>query len=356
MRVLQLYRPALPGLRAQGVQVVHTGHALARRGHHVTLLADRAAPGATPEEALACLGLDPHPGFCLRLAPTGWRPGAGLWFRSAVAGWLRGTPGVVHARDKRRLVACRGLQRHRVVLETHELDSLLAQERGEDPSPWRTLEADALGLSDALVANCAGTLKAWRASGARLPATQVVVHNGTANQPVPVVVEDLDPVVRCLGSLRAYKGVEFVLGACADWSLPLEWIGGTDAERVRFSGGPARLLPPVPQPEAFALLRRARVLLVPLEDNTFGRCLTSPLKLWDALAAGRPIVAPALPSILEIKAQTGACLHLFEAGNRADLARAMAEALEAPPPSAVVRSWADRAAALEAVFVGEGSA
>ncbi len=356
MRILQLYRPSLPGLRAQGVQVVHTGHALARRGHAVTLLADRAAPGATAEEALAHLGLDPHPGFFLQLAPTGWRPAAGLWFRGAVARWLQGAPGVVHARDKRRLVACRGLQRHRVVLETHELDSLLARERGEDPTPWTRLEAETLRLCDGVVANCGGTLEAWRAAGARLPSLQAVVHNGTANRPEPASVEALDPVVRCLGSLRAYKGVGFALQACSDWALPLEWIGGTDEERARWAGGPARLLPAVGQPEAFALLRRARAIFVPLEDNTFGRSLTSPLKLWDALAAGRPVVAPALPSIHEIQSETGAVLHLYEAGNRADLARAMAEALVAPPPHPVVRSWGDRAAALEAIFVAAGRA
>lgn len=351
MRVLQLYRPRLPGLRAQGVQVVHTGHALARRGHTVTLLADRAVLDATPEEALVRLGLEPCPGFRLRLAPTAWRPGAGVWFRREVARWLRGSPGVVHARDKRRLVACRQLERHRVVLETHELDSLLAEERREDPGPWRALEAAALQRADALIANCGGTLAAWRESGLRLPATQRVVHNGTSNVPRPAPVQ---AVVRCLGSLRAYKGAAFVLAASADWELPFEWIGGTDAERAQWSGSSARLLPGVPQPDAFRLLRQARVIVVPLEDNTFGRQLTSPLKLWDALAAGRPIVAPDLPAVREIEDLARTSLHRHRPGDRADLARAMAEAVQAAAPAPVVRSWADRAAELETVFAGSG--
>lgn len=348
MRVLQLYRPRLPGLRAQAVQVVQAGHALARRGHTVTLLADRASPDATVAEALSRLGLAPVDGLSLRLAPMVWRPGAGLWFRQQVARWARGADGVVIARDKRRLVAARLPRRHRVILESHELDSLLAADRGDDPAPIRQLEARAAQRADALVANCGGTLAAWEESGLPLPAHRVVVHNGTAARPHP---DPLDPVVRCLGSLRAYKGARFVLEACADWPLPLEWIGGTDAERASAPATTARLLAPVPQPDVARLLARATVVLVPLEDNLFGRRLTSPLKLWDALAVGRPVVAPDLPSIREIADRTGASLHLHAPGDRAGLAVAVRAAAAAPAPAPVVRSWDDRAAELESVLL-----
>ena len=40
MRLLHLYRPRLPGLRAQAIQVVHTCRALSEQGFSVTLLAD----------------------------------------------------------------------------------------------------------------------------------------------------------------------------------------------------------------------------------------------------------------------------------------------------------------------------
>ena len=104
MRIFHLYRPRLPSLRAQAIQVLHACHALAARGHTVTLLADRGSTGS-PEEALSIMGLRPIDGLDLRIAPTS-QPGlAGLWFRASLARWWAGAPGLVLARDKRRLQA-----------------------------------------------------------------------------------------------------------------------------------------------------------------------------------------------------------------------------------------------------------
>ena len=76
-RVLILYRPALPSLRAQCIGVLQASHALARRGHAVTLLADRAHPEASPADALALLGLAPISTLDLRLAPGHHQGGHG---------------------------------------------------------------------------------------------------------------------------------------------------------------------------------------------------------------------------------------------------------------------------------------
>ncbi len=39
MRIVHLYRPQVPDLRAQAIQVMHSCHALVRRGHTVKLFA-----------------------------------------------------------------------------------------------------------------------------------------------------------------------------------------------------------------------------------------------------------------------------------------------------------------------------
>lgn len=351
MRILHLYRPSLPGLRAQAIQVVHTCHALALRGHEVTLLADRAPGAGTAAGALRALGLAPHPRLDLRLAPLRQRGLAGLWFRRALAGWWAGPPGVVLARDKGRLVAAarHHPRRHRVVLESHELDSLLAEEAGREAGAVRALEADAARVADALVTNCGGTLAAWEGAGLDLPERRAVVHNGTAVRPLPGSAPS--PVIRCVGSLRAYKGVEDIRAAAPSLPLPLHWTGGTAAERA--SQAPVENLhlePPVPHPEVAALLADAQVVLVPLADNVFGRQLTSPLKLWDALAAGRPVVAPDLPTVREVAALASRPLYTWAPGDPAGLAAAVEQARRAPTPAPFVRSWDARAAALEAVF------
>ena len=348
--LLLLYRPRLPGLRAQSVQVAHMAHALAGRGYRVTLLADRGPGATTSAAALAALGLTPRSTLDLQLSPYAHKGLAGWWFRRRLAAWWAGPPGLVLARDLPRLAAAiaRHGPRHRVVVEAHGLDSLLDVEAGRDPAAALAREASAVSVAHALVTNCGGTMAAWRASGHPLPPLQQVVHNGTAVRPASVAVSD---ELRCVGSLRAYKGVGAIRAAAPHLSLPLVWIGGTDHERA--AAPPTAnltLRAPVPHPMVGATLAGARAVLVPLADNPFGRQLTSPLKLWDALASGRPIVAPALPTIDEIAALTGRPMHRYQPGDVASLVDAVRVAAAAPASVPVVRSWDDRAAELDALF------
>ena len=64
-------------------------------------------------------------------------------------------------------------------------------------------------------------------------------------------------------------------------------------DRVLFTG----FLPPH---ELSEQRERADVFVIPLLDSTTARRFTSPLKLFEAMAAGRPIVASDLPSIREV--------------------------------------------------------
>lgn len=358
MRVLHLYRPRLPGIRAQAIQVVHVCEALARAGHTITLLADRGPGATTPADALRALGLEPHPRFDLRLAPVA-QPGlAGLWFRAMVQAWMAGPPGLVLARDKRRLVAAVGPRgRHAVALEAHELDSALATERGEDAAPVRALEAAALARADLLIANCGGTLAAWEdAWGPALPRVRGVLHNAIAPSRARPDPRETAPVVLGAGSLRAMKGIGPALRAAADAGLAVHWIGGDADERAALGALPAtvHLRPALPYPEVPEHLAAARVLLVPLMDNRFGRALTSPLKVWDALATPRPVVTPDLPTMRDIAERTGAPFFFHPPGDAAALAAAVRAAAAAPPRTAIVRTWDQRQAELDALLAAAG--
>ncbi len=355
MRVLSLYRPRLPTPRAQAIQVVHAAHALAARGHRVTVLADRdpALPrGAGATEALAEMGLSPVDGLDLRVAPTAWKPAAGLWFRASLGAW-RGD--VVLARAKRYVpLVPAGIP---VVLEAHELDSALAAERGADPTPARALERAALARACGLIANAEGTLALWEDAYPRdVPRVRAVVHNGTRIRPEPGggarAASDARPGtprrVVWTGSATHEKGLRTVLQSVEAWP--------PDVELVLLGGAPAgvdvpprvRVLPPVPPREVPAVLVTADVLLLSLSDDLFGRALTSPLKLWDYLAVGAPVVAPDLPSVRAITGDAGATWH--RAGDAADLARAVRDALGRPWAPPRVRSWDDRAAEVEAIL------
>ncbi len=350
MRVLHLYRPRVPATRAQSVQVVHTCHALAKRGHTVTLLADRVSPddaraaglpsAADPGDATAALaayGLDHPPGLDLRIAPTTWPPGAGAWFRWQLARW---DGDVVYARAKR--YVARVPTRFPVVVEAHEVDSALAEERGADPGPDRALEAAVFARAAGVVTNCEGTLALLRERHALPPAT--VIHNATRPDRAVARAPAPEPVVGYTGSPRAYKGLATVLASLGSWpaGVGLELIGGAPEGATLPAN--ARALPAVPYGALPARLARYHALLLPLDDNLFGRALTSPLKLWDYLATGIPVVAADLPTT---RAVGGEALHYYRPGDPADLARAVAAALAAPPPAPRLRTWDDRAADVE---------
>lgn len=338
MRILHLYRPRVPGVRAQAVQVVHTCHALAARGHTVTLLADRAGPGG-PDEALAAFGLGRPPGFDLRIAPTAYPPLAGLWFRAQVLAW-RGD--VVYARAKRYVgLVPRGVP---VVIEAHEVDSALLEERGEDATAMRGLEAEVYARAAGVVANCEGTLALLEATHA-LPPLRRVIHNATRADRAVVRAPSPTPTVGYTGSPREYKGLATVFASLPSWpaGVALEMVGGAPPD---VPAG-VSVVPPVPYGELPARLARYRALLLPLEDNLFGRALTSPLKLWDYLATGIPIVAADLPTV---RAIAGDAPHYWRPGDPASLAVAVARALAAGSSPVRLRTWEERAAEVEALL------
>ena len=348
-----LYRPRLPSTRAQAIQVLHAAHALAERGHRVTVLADRGEGDVTPEGVLREMGLPRCDALDLRVAPTTWRPGASAWFRWNLARW---EGDLVLARAKRYVPLVPA--RVPVVLEVHEVDSLLAEEAGRPVDVHLALERGALARAAGVIANCEGTLAALQRVHA-LPRS-TVVHNATrpdrAIRPAPTSPR----TVLWAGSPHHDKGLRTVLASVTRWPSDVELclLGGAPAgvalpESERRPGTPrselrspacVRSVPPVSPAEVPHHLASASVLLLSLADDLFGRELTSPLKLWDYLATPLPIVAPELPSVRRVVQDDAVT---YRAGDPASLAEAVRRALDAPWRRPRLRTWADRAAEVE---------
>ena len=332
-----------PTTQARGIQTVHTAHALARAGWGVRLLAQRpTGPAVDTADALAAYGLEPHPR--LRIVPLPVARVDGIeWLeihkRLAVTNWsyalacvadvlrLRIRPTAIVTRDPRltwTFLRTRPLHRRPVVYEVHEIMSTRPRESTSlDPAEvqgvadrTRALEAWVFKQADLLLPltrACAEILQ----DGYRVPPEKIAVVPDATTPPVGSLPAR-DPASRSVvyaGQLYPWKGVDTLLRAIA--LLPearLVVLGGRGSpddpdlvacrqvvcdlgisDRVDFRGF-------VPHGEVRATIAGAGAAVLPLPDNLMARYFTSPLKLFDYMAAGVPIVASDLPTVREVLA------------------------------------------------------
>lgn len=346
---LWLYRPTVPSARAQAVQVVHMAHAMAATGRPVTLFVEPAHDAVTADTVLDWYGLTPLSTLRLHVL-RGGRTAASLAFRAHVHAWVarHGSRGVVYARSKR--YAHWLPTKARLVLEVHEVESLQLVESGRDSSDMRRLEAAVIGRAVGVVANAPGTLELLSAVH-RLPLS-LVSHNATHVDRV-VEADSGASGAAYIGSVHALKDLPTLARAAALAEIPVTVVGPGDASELEQIGqGWLRATGPVPYRSVPRVMSSYRALVVPLSDGLFGRRLTSPLKVWDARAAGIPLVGADLPALHS--AIPGAFLP-YRPGDAPSLAWALRQAVDDPPTRrwlgrALVRTWGQRAAEI-AVFV-----
>ncbi len=208
-------------------------------------------------------------------------------------------------------------------------------------------KAEAPGVAVHLVANAAN-LDLFRADGPRFA------------HPRPYAV--------FVGGLVAWHGIPTMLEALRDpaWPEGVDLlVAGDGVERERLASGGPRLhwLKRVEQAEVPALLRGALAALVPI-GNPAGRSSTGvlPLKLYEAMACGAPVIATDLPAQADLIRAEGAGL-IVPVGDAAALAQAVAR-LHADPSlaaclgaagaqaAAARHGWAHRAAEVDAILTG----
>jgi glycosyltransferase involved in cell wall biosynthesis len=376
--------------RANGVQVLKSAAALARAGVHTTLLVRRTDPRTT-REILALYGLEPHPDLAIRRLPVLHRPGSFVLPRAsfllrAAASTLRSLAhgAVVLTRDLQLadfLLALPKGRSRRVVYEAHAVEALLYGERGalygtaERPNPVKLQriagrEARVWRRAAAVVTTTAGIRDSFaEAYGAREGVR--VVPNGCdvpAERTFPGLPED--GRILYAGQLYPWKGVDVLVEAAA--RVPearLVILGGIDGEgdlpRVRALveslglSSRTEMLGTVPQARVAEEMRRASIVAVPFLRTAMTERHTSPLKAFEAMAAGRAIVATDLPSSREIL-EDGKDALLVPAGDPGALATALGRLLEdktlalrlarAAWEKAPRYSWDSRAQALKSVL------
>ena len=330
MRILYFSDIRFPLERANGIQTMETCHALAARGHTVNLIVrpDTATPARDPFEYY---GLPRLPRLVIERAPIAgpqFARRAGYVAFALGRGMGAARADIVMTRDiglAATILSVPASLRPPLVYESHgyspdvaaalpELVSTatmpgrakLARMTRREARVWRDAEGYVTitaGLAEELSAHF-GTrpLVAVIPDGYRAP------DGATA---AAAVAPSNAPVVAYAGHLYPWKGVDVLLEALA--RLPHVHgliVGGHAAEpdlprtkalasrlgldeRITFTG----LVKPA---EVHGYLRRADVLALPNPASVLSSRYTSPLKLFEYLAAGRPIVASDLPSIREV--------------------------------------------------------
>ncbi len=144
------------------------------------------------------------------------------------------------------------------------------------------------------------------------------------------------PVVLYHGYLFPHRGIERLFEAIASVPGAHLVVMGFGPRFGAYQGrvaalpyaGRVHVVPGVPPEELLDWVASADVAAMPIEGNTLNHRLTTPNKLFEALAAGVPVVASDLPGMAAILRETGAGLTC-DANDPADIARAIRSILEA---------------------------
>ena len=406
VKILYFADIRFPLERANGIQTMETCHALARRGHdvHLVVRPDTHTPARDPFEYY---DLPATPRLVLERAPVGGPALArrvGYLTCAAKRALGKGRADLVMTRDLAvASLLLRLPSRPPVVYESHgyapevasALPALVSTATTPSASKLARLarrESFVWRRADGYVTITSGLASAQNARfGARarvavVPDGARVVPSGITDPPgagnpatsravaVPSMASGLWPpaslTIAYAGHLYAWKGVDVLLEALAQVpGVRCLIAGGHDKEpdlarlqalaarlgvesRVTFTGH----LPPSDVP---GVLARADILALPNPASAISTHATSPLKLFEYMAAEKAIVASNLPAIREVLTHDVNAL-LVTPGDPGALAGAirrlagdplLRETLAAAARTVVAEySWDRRAERLEALF------
>lgn len=239
---------------------------------------------------------------------------------------LRAFPDIPLFFETHELFAASFAESHRDLASAEAQRKLHALERRE-----AFVYGQAAGIV-ALTAALAADIRSRYGVATPLLVAHDAVDETVLDLPAMSAATESEPVWLYLGSLHPWKGVDTLVDALPHCRRGQLWIaGGKPAEIARLEqraaalgiAGRLRCLGPVPPAERFAAIAQATACLLPSSATQIGSRYTSPLKLFEYLALGKPIVAADLPALREVIAD-GENALLVPVGD----ARAIAAALD----------------------------
>jgi glycosyltransferase involved in cell wall biosynthesis len=311
MRISYVAGTALPSRVASAVNVMKMCRAFAAAGHEVTLYA-RGRQADAPA-VFAAYGIEPCFELVLR-APPGLPLAKNLLYPVLVAREMaaRPPPDLLYGRHAYALAVATSRSTAPFAYEAHTLPLRRARRLAESWLFRHPRFALLVAISRTLAEDYA----------ARMPALAgrpvMVAHDGAdlvadpGPPPQPWPGRPGAPQLGYVGHLYPGKGMEMVAALAA--ALPecdLHAVGGTEADLAIWRGrceGQANLHlhGHVPHARVPALLARFDLLLAPPAPSVasaagreIGRWM-SPLKLFEYMAAGKPILASDIPALREV--------------------------------------------------------
>lgn len=316
VKVCYVANSMVPSRTANSVHVMKMCQAYGQLGHDVTLvLPDRpnlTEPGVNDVHQF--YDVDP----CFEIRKLKPRRPTKAWLAMAVPYWVNKhiKPDLVHTR-----VEWAGLGLSRIfgiqcVLELHESPFTSQLRRAAIRSFAASAKTSLVAITQALATHLRehlppeteisiepdGVDRAWLAKSATKEWARQTIG-----------LDDIDgPIAAYVGSLYEGRGIETIV-ELADRLPEVTFVvvGGRETQvqawRAKSSGSPnLRFIGFVQQSEVFHYLSSADVLLMPHGDKVLssGRqdiaSYCSPMKMFEYMAAGRPIVASSLPVLQEV--------------------------------------------------------
>jgi glycosyltransferase involved in cell wall biosynthesis len=343
-----------PSPRANGIQVVKASHALAARGRRVRLVVRQSDPRPT-DDILRSFGVESMPNLIVDRVRVGHATGSSLVprLRYLSAGLFKARKSAASGA----FVLTRDLQLadlllrtgcKRVVFEAHAVEAVMYDERhrlygkAEEPNEAKrgriaNREKRVWSKAAGFMATTRGILATFeRLHGAR-PSTAVVPNGCDVPADRTFTEPSHDARVVYAGQLYPWKGVDVLVKAFAkSGSGELVIVGGlegeSDFERVRDLarelglGSRVRFLGSLPQKDVAKELALATVVAAPFLKSAMTSEHTSPIKAFEAMAAGRPLLISDTEAAREI-VEDGRTGLLVSPGNVDAWSKAIARVL-----------------------------
>jgi glycosyltransferase involved in cell wall biosynthesis len=318
MKIIYVENVRIPSERAHSYQIVQTCAWFARAGHEVVLVNPDRAGG---KDAFNAYGVEPNLFQHVKLRVTDplswkwfmWKKMAYVWQRLSFAKTLRRwaknqTADVWYTRDPAMIDILRDKARH-FVLELHDRPD-------SQPIRWKRIRpfvkkfiVISNGLKQMLQGLSVDSSDIQIAPDGYDP-KDFAAPADRADERKKLGLSENAFVAIYAGGFYHWKGVDLVIRAWSgtDEGAQLVLIGGPQADRRRLESlitpeikDRVRILPYVDHAQVIKAYSAADVgLLTSSPEHEIGRIYTSPLKQFEYLAAGLPILASDVPSSHEI--------------------------------------------------------